>query len=167
MSLCTKNCDNCFFRKSFSGGAVPYCDYYCMTGIRRPCAAGDCCTVKVTRRVYRKKERTPEEKAAFAEKQRERNRKKCNDYYHKNKDRINAKARERRMAKCAEPKPPKPRAIDRGNKKNIKCEHCKHCIGDRDSSICGNPCSEHCGKNRAYYHRCKAFEWRENNGKAD
>ena len=74
MGVCTKYCDPCVYRKSFTGGWWPYCDYLCMNGKPRPCPAGDGCTVRVTRRVYRKRELTEEEKAQRAERRRERNR---------------------------------------------------------------------------------------------
>ena len=74
MGVCTKYCDPCVYRKSFTGGWWPYCDYLCMTGKPRPCPAGDGCTVRVTRMVYRKRELTEEEKAQREERRRERNR---------------------------------------------------------------------------------------------
>ena len=99
LSLCTKHCDNCIYRKKFSFN-TPYCDYLCMTGKRRPCPGGDECTAKVTRRVYRKKKRTHEELDARAEKERERNRRKSHAYYERHKDEINARAKEKRKSKC-------------------------------------------------------------------
>ena len=74
MGVCTKYCDPCVYRKSISGGWCPYCDYLFMAGKPRPCPAGDGCTVRVTRRVYRKRVLTEEEKAQRAERRRERNR---------------------------------------------------------------------------------------------
>ena len=89
MGVCTKYCDACVYRKSFSGGWWPYCDYLCMNGEPRPCPAGDGCTVRVTRRVYRKRELTEEEKAQRAERRRERNREEARRSYHKHwEDRI-------------------------------------------------------------------------------
>lgn len=74
MSVCTKYCDVCIYRKTFTSGATPFCDYLCMIGKPRPCPAGDGCTVRVTRRVYRKRAFTDEEMAQRAERKRERNR---------------------------------------------------------------------------------------------
>ena len=71
MGVCTKYCDQCVYRKSITGGWWPYCDYLCMTGKPRPCPAGDGCTVRVTRRVYRKRVLTEEEKVQRAERRRE------------------------------------------------------------------------------------------------
>lgn len=71
MGVCTKYCDRCVYRKNFTSGAVHYCDYLCMTGKRRPCQAGDGCTVRVTRMVYRKRELSEEEKAERLERRRE------------------------------------------------------------------------------------------------
>ena len=76
MSVCTKYCDKCFFLKNFGGGenGLRYCDFLCMTNKRRPCPAGDGCTVFVTRREHEKKERTAEERAALTEWHNERKR---------------------------------------------------------------------------------------------
>lgn len=71
MGVCTRYCDPCIYRKKFQSGALPYCDHLCMTGKPRPCPAGDGCTVRVTRRVYRKRELTEEEKAARAQRKKE------------------------------------------------------------------------------------------------
>lgn len=89
-SLCTKYCDGCHYRKIFHG-AFPYCDYLLMTGERRPCPAGDGCTVRVKRRVYRKKVLTPEQQAAKAAEQREKRRIRDHERWLKNKDELNAK----------------------------------------------------------------------------
>lgn len=40
------SCRDCFFYHST--GWVPSCDYYEFTGKRRPCSAGEGCTVKCT-----------------------------------------------------------------------------------------------------------------------
>lgn len=66
-------CEGCIYRKTFSGW-LEYCDYMCMTDQRRPCPAGDGCTVKTTRRGRRRKEYTPEEKEKLAELHRKRRR---------------------------------------------------------------------------------------------
>ena len=74
MGVCSKYCNPCIYRKVFAGSWLPYCDYLCMTGKRRPCPAGDGCTARVTRRVYRKRKLTEEEKAERAERRREQQR---------------------------------------------------------------------------------------------
>lgn len=74
MGVCTKYCDKCTYCKSFAGGTIPYCDYLCMTGKLRPCPAGDGCSVRVTRRVYRKRPLTEEEKAEREERRRQKKR---------------------------------------------------------------------------------------------
>ena len=94
MSVCTKYCDACVYRKVFTGGWLPYCDYLCMVGKRRPCPAGDGCTVRVTRRVYRKRALTEEEKAERAERKRERNREAKRRSYQKHRDEILARQKQ-------------------------------------------------------------------------
>lgn len=110
MSVCSAYCDGCTFRKKFTAWDLLYCDYLFMSGERRPCPAGDGCTVRVKRRVYRRKERTPEEREAFmeeqrkkrkerdhqrylnmTEEQRERNREKSRGYYAAHKSEMAAK----------------------------------------------------------------------------
>ena len=86
MGVCTKYCDPCVYRKSITGGWFLCCDYLCMTGKPRPCPAGDGCTVRVTRRVYRKRVLTEEEKAQRAERRRERNREAARRSYHKHRE---------------------------------------------------------------------------------
>ena len=86
MGVCTKYCDACVYRKSVTGGWYPYCDYLCMTLKPRPCPAGDGCTVRSTRRVYRKRTLTEEEKAQREERKRERNREAARRSYHKHRD---------------------------------------------------------------------------------
>ena len=88
MGVCTKYCDACVYRKSITGGWSPYCDYLFMVGEPRPCHAGDGCTVRVTRRVYRKRALTEEEKAQRAERKRERNREAARRSYQKNREEI-------------------------------------------------------------------------------
>ena len=48
-----KYCDDCFYLRK--GNGFWYCTYFTQTNQRRPCPAGDGCTVKVPRKVYRKK----------------------------------------------------------------------------------------------------------------
>lgn len=91
MGVCTKYCDPCVYRKSITGGWCQYCDYLCMTGKPRPCPAGDGCTVRVTRRVYRKRVLTEEEKAQRAERRRERNRETKRRSYQKHREEILAR----------------------------------------------------------------------------
>ena len=88
MGVCTKYCDPCVYRKSITGGWCPYCDYLCVTGKPRPCPAGDGCTVRVTRRVYRKRVLTEEEMAQRAERKRERNREAARRSYQKHREEI-------------------------------------------------------------------------------
>ena len=94
MSVCTKYCDPCVYRKVFTGGWLPYCDYLCMVGKRRPCPAGDGCTVRVTRRVYRKRPLTEEEQAERVERKRERNREAKRRSYQKHRDEILARQKQ-------------------------------------------------------------------------
>ena len=96
IGVCSNFCIGCLFRKSLYWNDC--CDYLIMTDKRRPCPAGDGCTVKVTKKEHRKRKRTQAEKEAFVEKNRERNRKKAKAFYEKHKDEINAKAREKRLA---------------------------------------------------------------------
>ena len=86
MAVCTKYCDACVYRKSVTGGWYPYCDYLCMTGKPRPCPAGDGCTVRSTRRVYRKRTLTEDEKAQREERKRERNREAARRSYQKHRE---------------------------------------------------------------------------------
>lgn len=51
--MVTKYCDNCVYKGKVAG--KPCCDYMIRTDHRRPCPAGDGCTVKVPREVKRKK----------------------------------------------------------------------------------------------------------------
>lgn len=88
MSVCTSYCDKCAFRKIFHT-VYRYCDYLCMTNERRPCPAGDGCTVRVSREVWRKRQLTEAEKAERAAK----NKEKCRDYYQRNKEKILEKNR--------------------------------------------------------------------------
>ena len=88
MGVCTKYCDACVYRKSITGGWSPYCDYLFMVGTIRPCPAGDGCTVRVTRRVYRKRALTEQEKAQRAERKRERNREAARRSYQKHREEI-------------------------------------------------------------------------------
>lgn len=92
--MCDKNCDNCFYCERINGG-MKYCGYLFKTHHKRPCEAGSACTVKVSRSVYRKKKRTPEE----VEKYREKQRAKYKVYYETHKDKINARAKARREQK--------------------------------------------------------------------
>ena len=96
MGVCTKYCDQCVYRKSITGGWWPYCDYLCMTGKPRPCPAGDGCTVRVTRRVYRKRVLTEEEKAQRAGRRRGRNREAKRRSYQQHREQLNAYSREYR-----------------------------------------------------------------------
>ena len=101
VSICTNYCDNCAYKKMMSSN-YKYCDYFLMTNERRPCPAGDGCTVKVSRKVYRRKRIPKDVLIAHNEKEKERNRRKSRAYYEKHKDEINARAKAKRQAKLAE-----------------------------------------------------------------
>ena len=58
--------------------------------------------------------------------------------------------------------------IDKTKKSNIKCDHCRFSIIDKnatiavDNSECTNSNSPKFGKGTiSYWNRCKCFEWRE------
>lgn len=91
MGVCTKYCDACIYRKTITSGVIPYCDYICMTLKRRPCPAGDGCTVRTTRRVYRKRQLSDDEKAERAERRREQQREAKRRSYQKHRDEILAR----------------------------------------------------------------------------
>lgn len=93
--MCDKNCDNCFYSERINGNYLRSCGYLFKTNQRRPCPAGKDCTVKVSRSVYRRKKRTPEEVEQYRQKQRA----KYKVYYEAHKDEINARAKARRLAK--------------------------------------------------------------------
>lgn len=50
------------------------------------------------------------------------------------------------------------RKVDKTKKSNIKCEHCKHWTDEFSDvdMVCNIT-----GKVRNYYHRCKNFEWKD------
>ena len=50
------------------------------------------------------------------------------------------------------------RTIDKTKKSNIKCEHCEYWNKDSDDFDIMYPC-EKCGELKAYYQRCKEFDW--------
>lgn len=50
-----KYCDNCVYCGKFANGTIRYCNYLCATDNRRPCPPGEGCTVKIVRKVYRRK----------------------------------------------------------------------------------------------------------------
>lgn len=54
--------------------------------------------------------------------------------------------------------------VNKDNPKNIYCDHCKHWNGKHQSYhiTCNNPASPHYQAPRAYWNRCKCFEWKEN-----
>ena len=54
--------------------------------------------------------------------------------------------------------------VNKDNPENIYCDHCKHwkCTDSFYTSICNNPASVHYQNPRAYWGRCKCFEWKEN-----
>ena len=49
------NCDNCFYFGALPGHSVRFCRFSWMTNEKRPCPAGDNCTVKVVRQIHRKR----------------------------------------------------------------------------------------------------------------
>ena len=55
LNLNKNNCTDCWYRRKVGG--MPYCDYFLSTGVRRPCPAGAGCTVKISRKVYRKRKK--------------------------------------------------------------------------------------------------------------
>ena len=98
MSVVIEYCEGCFYRKTFAS-LGPYCDYLCMTGRKRPCPAGDGCTVRVLVRrehptaftIFPKRKRisanmTEEEIAAIREYRRERQREYDHRRYLKNRE---------------------------------------------------------------------------------
>ena len=50
-------CDDCFYRGVLTGLATPCCNYFLMTNQRRPCPPGPGCTVKVRRKVKRRRKK--------------------------------------------------------------------------------------------------------------
>lgn len=50
-------CDGCFYYAKMAGGDMRYCSYYFRTNERRPCPPGEGCTVKVPRKIYRRKKK--------------------------------------------------------------------------------------------------------------
>lgn len=119
ITVCDKFCDKCAFRKKFSCGLY-YCDYFCMTDRRRPCPAGEGCTVRVEQKVYRKQKRTPEQKAAFAQEQRKKEAERKRVYYELNRERIlerNRRYQKERKAQMAEYARARRKRIREGRKK--------------------------------------------------
>ena len=58
----------------------------------------------------------------------------------------------------------KVRTINKDNPKNIYCDHCEHydkSAGVYTGYTCACKQSKHYLENRAYYHRCKQFEWKK------
>lgn len=55
--MAKSNCDNCFYCGKLNGGSTRYCRYIFMTDQMRPCPPGDECTVKVGRKVNRRKKK--------------------------------------------------------------------------------------------------------------
>lgn len=49
------NCFNCVYRGKF--GDTHCCSYILVTGRRRPCPPGDGCTVKIGRKVHRRRKK--------------------------------------------------------------------------------------------------------------
>lgn len=59
--MVTKYCDNCLYRGKVAG--MPCCEFYLRTNRRRPCPAGDGCTVKIGIDVKRKKRKNAKNSA--------------------------------------------------------------------------------------------------------
>ena len=57
------------------------------------------------------------------------------------------------------------RKLDKTKKSNIKCEHCEYYNTDSDDFVRNKTTLEimyqcvKCGERKAYYQRCKDFEW--------
>ena len=51
--MAKSNCDNCVWRGRVAN--MSCCDYFLRTGQRRPCPPGDDCTVKIGRKIIRRK----------------------------------------------------------------------------------------------------------------
>ena len=58
--MAKSNCEDCFYRRRL-GSEGFCCHYIFMTNQRRPCPPGDECTVKVPRKVMRKRKRRVED----------------------------------------------------------------------------------------------------------
>lgn len=50
-------CDNCVYRGVLSASTTQVCNYIFVTHKKRPCPAGEGCTVKVAREVKRRKKK--------------------------------------------------------------------------------------------------------------
>lgn len=48
-------CDNCVYSSALTAISTRCCNYFLATNQRRPCPAGEGCTVKVSREVKRRK----------------------------------------------------------------------------------------------------------------
>ena len=55
--------------------------------------------------------------------------------------------------------------INKDNPKNIYCDHCEHYGHGNMVDFCKCVDSPHFLKERRYWHRCKCFEWRKEDGK--
>lgn len=93
MSKGSKYCEGCAYRKVFTAGSLPYCDYFLMTNKRRPCPGGDGCTVRITKREYQEQRLTDAEKAFREIKRKEKEQ----AYYQRNKEKILARNRKWRQ----------------------------------------------------------------------
>ena len=56
-----KFCDDCYYCVNFRSGGMRCCNYLIMTNQRRPCPPGEGCTVKVPRKVYRRRKKNAED----------------------------------------------------------------------------------------------------------
>ncbi len=58
--MANSNCDNCFYWRMMNSGGHRFCAYMFITDKRRPCPPGEGCTVKVPRKVKRRKRKERE-----------------------------------------------------------------------------------------------------------
>ena len=100
VSLCSAYCMGCHYRKAFNGGEyqINYCDYLCMTGKRRPCPAGDNCSVWAEKSSRRGLARTPEEREALTRMHDERRKRLKREWSRENRRTMSPEEAERRNA---------------------------------------------------------------------
>ena len=55
--MANNNCDNCAYWVKMGAGQDRYCSYLFKTDKIRPCPPGEGCTVKITRKVNRRKKK--------------------------------------------------------------------------------------------------------------
>lgn len=57
MKMARHYCDNCVYSGVLTGIPTRCCNYFLVTNQRRPCPPGEGCTVKVGRKVKRRKKK--------------------------------------------------------------------------------------------------------------